>query len=229
MHRPNKSKSPGPALVIQKPPSSKKNQKSPRSSSPVRKSKSEPYHGDSSGIGKNKSRNKDSEKKQKRLSDANELLDADLAPKHQEAENHQQNSKTEFSKANILKRKAEAPVQGNTDFLAFDIYAEDDQEQSPEEATDSANSKIKKVKSEPAGSKGQNSSKNRENDQQERGPADGNYVSFDEETRVAPWMIKTTHKIKNTLVRLHNEIIDFVNYVAPRDEEHKKRETAFKR
>lgn len=42
-------------------------------------------------------------------------------------------------------------------------------------------------------------------------------------------MTKDTHRVMNSLVRFHNEIIDFVNYVAPSDDEHSKRQKAFNR
>jgi len=35
--------------------------------------------------------------------------------------------------------------------------------------------------------------------------------------------------VRNTLVRFHNEIIDFCNFISPTDAEHKRRETAFDR
>lgn len=53
--------------------------------------------------------------------------------------------------------------------------------------------------------------------------------SVQEEEKLAPWMSQSTQKIKNTMVRFHNEIIDFVNYVAPLKEEHAKREKAMER
>jgi len=49
------------------------------------------------------------------------------------------------------------------------------------------------------------------------------FLSPDEE-RLAPWMTNSTQKIKNTLVRFHNEIIDFVNFITPSKEDHNKRE-----
>jgi non-canonical poly(A) RNA polymerase PAPD5/7 len=42
-------------------------------------------------------------------------------------------------------------------------------------------------------------------------------------------MSKGTARVKNTLVRFHNEIIDFMNFVAPSKDEHLKREEAFAR
>ncbi len=54
------------------------------------------------------------------------------------------------------------------------------------------------------------------------------FLSPDEE-RLAPWMTKSTMKIKNSLVRFHNEIIDFVNYIVPSKEAHAKREKALER
>ena len=47
--------------------------------------------------------------------------------------------------------------------------------------------------------------------------------SVDEE-KLAPWMTRSTQKIRNTLVRFHNEIIDFVSYVMPSKEDHNLRE-----
>lgn len=54
-------------------------------------------------------------------------------------------------------------------------------------------------------------------------------LNFDEEKKVAPWLSKGTSAIRNTLVRFHNEIIDFCNYILPTETEHKRRETAMDR
>jgi len=40
---------------------------------------------------------------------------------------------------------------------------------------------------------------------------------------IAPWISTSTIKIKNSLARLHNEIIDFYNYILPSEEEHNSR------
>ena len=42
----------------------------------------------------------------------------------------------------------------------------------------------------------------------------------------APWMSKTTSQIKNPNVKLHNEIIEFSNYVQPDPKDSEKREKA---
>lgn len=49
------------------------------------------------------------------------------------------------------------------------------------------------------------------------------FLSPDEE-RLAPWMSNATQKIRNTLVRFHNEIIDFVNFITPSEDDHNRRE-----
>ncbi len=42
-------------------------------------------------------------------------------------------------------------------------------------------------------------------------------------SRTAPWIKKSTLKIKNPLTKLHNEIIEFYNYITPSEEEHNHR------
>jgi non-canonical poly(A) RNA polymerase PAPD5/7 len=56
-----------------------------------------------------------------------------------------------------------------------------------------------------------------------------NGVSIETEMQLAPWISKSTLRIKNTLIRFHNEIIDFSKYVSPSEEEHLKREAAFQK
>ena len=46
---------------------------------------------------------------------------------------------------------------------------------------------------------------------------------------IAPWLSSSTVKIKNSLARLHNEIIDFYNYILPSEEEHNMRLGAIKK
>jgi len=52
---------------------------------------------------------------------------------------------------------------------------------------------------------------------------DRGYKPLDDE-KLAPWMTRSTQKIRNTLVRFHNEIIDFVSYVMPSKDDHNLRE-----
>ena len=40
---------------------------------------------------------------------------------------------------------------------------------------------------------------------------------------IAPWVKKSTLKIKNPLAKMHNEIIEFYNYICPSEAEHEKR------
>ena len=54
-------------------------------------------------------------------------------------------------------------------------------------------------------------------------------VMAQDEEKLAPWMSQSTQKIKNTLVRFHNEIIDFVNFCVPSKEEHAKRERSIEK
>jgi len=44
-----------------------------------------------------------------------------------------------------------------------------------------------------------------------------------DQSKVAPWVGPNTMKIKNPLAKLHNEIIDFYNYITPSNEEHNRR------
>lgn len=50
--------------------------------------------------------------------------------------------------------------------------------------------------------------------------------SFNHERVYAPWMSKATSLIKNPNVRLHNEIIEFSQYVQPTQEDFEMREAA---
>lgn len=56
-----------------------------------------------------------------------------------------------------------------------------------------------------------------------------NIQNIDEKVFIAPWLTPLTLKIKNSLARLHNEIIDFYNYITPSEEEHNSRLQAIKR
>lgn len=51
-------------------------------------------------------------------------------------------------------------------------------------------------------------------------------VNYFQERLYAPWMSKTTSQIKNPNVKLHNEIIEFSNYVQPSQEDIDKRQRA---
>lgn len=44
--------------------------------------------------------------------------------------------------------------------------------------------------------------------------------------QVAPWMTSRTRDIKDSLLRFHNEVIEFCEYVSPTKEEHTFREKA---
>ena len=50
-----------------------------------------------------------------------------------------------------------------------------------------------------------------------------------EEVRTVPWMSKRTAGISSSLVRAHNEIIEFVNYIIPSKEDHRLREKSMER
>lgn len=55
-----------------------------------------------------------------------------------------------------------------------------------------------------------------------------NSQPIDERDFIAPWLTDSTIKIKNSLARMHNEIIDFYNYITPSEEEHNLRLQAIK-
>ena len=57
--------------------------------------------------------------------------------------------------------------------------------------------------------------------------SDNNIVR--EKDYIAPWISSSTIRIKNSLARLHNEIIDFFNYITPSEEEHISRLEAIKK
>lgn len=44
-----------------------------------------------------------------------------------------------------------------------------------------------------------------------------------ENAYIAPWMSLTTKTIKIPSIRLHNEIVDFYNYISPTSTEHERR------
>ena len=41
-----------------------------------------------------------------------------------------------------------------------------------------------------------------------------------DQNKIAPWIKSSTLKIKNPLAKMHNEIIEFYQYVTPSDKEH---------
>lgn len=45
----------------------------------------------------------------------------------------------------------------------------------------------------------------------------------DEKLYIAPWITNETKTIKNSLARLHNEIIDFYDYISPDEQTHSAR------
>ena len=47
-------------------------------------------------------------------------------------------------------------------------------------------------------------------------------------SRVAPWMTKKTRDIRDSLLRFHNEIIEFSEYICPTPQEHEVRERALR-
>lgn len=49
-----------------------------------------------------------------------------------------------------------------------------------------------------------------------------------EERKKAPWITESTLQVKHSLVRLHNEILDFCAYVSPSKLESSRREKAIK-
>jgi len=55
-----------------------------------------------------------------------------------------------------------------------------------------------------------------------------NYFLNDEKI-YAPWISDSTMSIKNPNVRLHNELIEFTNYISPSKEDYNKRTNAIKR
>ena len=44
---------------------------------------------------------------------------------------------------------------------------------------------------------------------------------------ITPWLAASTLEIKDSLLRFHNEVIDFYNYIKPSDESHRSRLQAF--
>ena len=52
--------------------------------------------------------------------------------------------------------------------------------------------------------------------------------AFQQERVYAPWMSKATSTISNINVRLHNEIVEFSQYIQPTPEDVQKREIAIK-
>lgn len=52
--------------------------------------------------------------------------------------------------------------------------------------------------------------------------------AYQQEKVYAPWMSKATSMIQNINVRLHNEIVEFSNYIQPTKDDVQKRELAIK-
>lgn len=44
---------------------------------------------------------------------------------------------------------------------------------------------------------------------------------------ITPWIAVSTLEIKDSLLRFHNEVIDFYNYIKPSEESHRSRLQAF--
>ncbi len=54
-------------------------------------------------------------------------------------------------------------------------------------------------------------------------------IITNERDYIAPWLTSSTASIKNSLARLHNEMIDFYQYIIPSEEEHNSRLAAIKK
>eukprot|EP01017_Pseudomicrothorax_dubius_P026989 TRINITY_DN3062_c0_g1_i1.p1 TRINITY_DN3062_c0_g1~~TRINITY_DN3062_c0_g1_i1.p1 ORF type:complete len:429 (-),score=125.89 TRINITY_DN3062_c0_g1_i1:138-1424(-) len=64
---------------------------------------------------------------------------------------------------------------------------------------------------------------------QDPASAQANYVDLERELLQAPWSKKQTLRIKSPMIRLHNEIIEFYEYIRPSPAEEASRERAFAR
>jgi len=56
-----------------------------------------------------------------------------------------------------------------------------------------------------------------------------NHIFEETERHFAPWMSKSTGKIENPIIRFHNEIIDFVDYIGPSQKEDSLRKKSFEK
>jgi len=116
-------------------------------------------------------------------------------------------------------------VTGKRDFLEFNSNKEDYKD--PETSFNKYEEPQKHLKTD---SRDRDRDRNNRSPDYDRGSRQeySSYKSIDEE-KLAPWMSRSTQKIRNTLVRFHNEIIDFVNYVTPSKEDHILREKSLEK
>jgi hypothetical protein len=121
-----------------------------------------------------------------------------------------ESSPTRSPKTKSAHSNSKRPASSNPDFLEFAHSPPRDPKDSDIEIIFK---KLKTSKSEPT--------------RDSRDPQPG--LTLPETRKEAPWVSKETHRVGNTLVRFHNEVVDFVSYVSPPDDEHEKREKAFKR
>ncbi len=158
-----------------------------------------------------RAKEKGKEKNEARVNEMNSLLDDD---DHSRKLDHQETKSDIIPESSKTVKRNFAHLNEKKDFLKFEDTKEDENQEDDE--IDALDKTFKKLK----GGKPKN---------EESGKADVNNSRYEEEKKEAPWMTKQTFKIRNTLVRFHNEIIDFMNFVAPSKEEHQRREKAFER
>jgi hypothetical protein len=157
-----------------------------------------------------KIKDKEREKNDTRTREMNSLLDED--DRSRKINEEEVKSDTLAEKANTKRNFSK--MNEKKDFLQFEESKHNDPHSDDE--IENLDKTFKKLK----GGKPKN---------EDTSKGDGSNSRFEEEKKEAPWMSKQTFKIRNTLVRFHNEIIDFMNHVSPTKEEHAKREKAFER
>jgi hypothetical protein len=158
-----------------------------------------------------RAKEKEREKNESRIQEMNSLLNEDDQSKKSQKEETKSDIVPETTKT---AKRNYSQLNDKKDFLKFEDTKEDENNKDDEiEALDKTFKKLK-------GGKQKN---------EDSGKGDINQGRYEEEKKEAVWLTKQTFKIKNTLVRFHNEIIDFMNYVSPTKEEHQRREKAFER
>jgi len=138
-------------------------------------------------------------------------------------------------KTNLEKRTLEKMLKGNEDttFIEFD-EADDLQQTQPSylvkagegESIDDMFRKLKKVKNEEGDSEQKSAREVYKGSSRKTKEV---VIDEEDEKKMAPWMSNATSKIENTTLRLHNEIMDFVEYIGPSKKEDALRKKSFEK
>ena len=120
-------------------------------------------------------------------------------------------------------------LKENSSFIQFEGDDNGDRRNNRKDALadmDRGHREIKKVKSD---NKNQKDTKEPSFKKEIDRPRSSDLFQDEVERRLAPWMSSSTRKVNNTLIRFHNEIIDFAEHVGPSKKDQAIRKKSFEK